>query len=79
MRAQSQQGTLPDVRSETLDEGFVPVVAEPERTSAEGSVVAAYLIMWAIMVFFIWRTLRVQTTLREETGRLIAELEKGRQ
>ncbi len=77
MKAHAQQAS-PATSSETIEEGFVPVVGEPERTSAEGSVIAAYLIMWAIMMFFLWRTLRVQARLSADTSRLIDELSKGK-
>lgn len=50
---------------------------EPERTSAEGSVVVAYSLMWAIMVFFVWRTLKGATSLTAEADRLLGTVQKG--
>lgn len=49
----------------------------PERTSAEGSVVLAYSLMLAIMVTFVWRTLKAQRVLMTETEDLIRSLQKG--
>lgn len=50
---------------------------EPERTSAEGSVVLAYSLMWAIMVFFVWRTLKGANALSAEADRLLGSVQKG--
>lgn len=49
----------------------------PERTSAEGTVITAYLLMLGIMVVFVWRTLRVQTTLISDAERLTSAVNKG--
>jgi hypothetical protein len=49
----------------------------PERTSAEGSVVLAYSLMWAIMVTFVWRTLKAQAALSVQTDDLMRAIEKG--
>lgn len=43
----------------------------PEQTSAEGTVVTAYLLMFGIMAVFVWRTLRVQGTLLSDAQRLV--------
>lgn len=50
---------------------------EPDRTSAEGSVVVAYLLMWLIMVVFVWRTIKAQRSLSAEADHLMRSLEKG--
>lgn len=49
----------------------------PERTSAEGSVVVAYSLMWLIMVVFVWRTLKSQSLLSSETDNLARSLKTG--
>lgn len=49
----------------------------PERTSAEGSVVLAYSLMWAIMVTFVWRTLKGQGALSAQADDLMRAIEKG--
>ncbi len=48
-----------------------------ERTSAEGTVITAYLLMLGIMVVFVWRTLRVQSTLLADAERLTSAVNKG--
>lgn len=67
------------VTAETEAKGeFVKVEGGgPERTSAEGSVVVAYSLMWAIMVGFVWRSLRGLAFLDGETDNLIRSLRKG--
>jgi hypothetical protein len=50
---------------------------EPERTSAEGSVFLAYGLMWGIMVFFLWRTIRGLRVLDTEADNLNRALSKG--
>lgn len=50
---------------------------EPERTSAEGSVILAYVLMWGIMVFFLWRTLRGLSSIGTEADNLLRSLSKG--
>lgn len=49
----------------------------PERTSAEGSVVLAYTLMLAIMVTFVWRTLKAQQVLSAQTDDLMRAIDKG--
>lgn len=49
----------------------------PERTSAEGSVVLAYSLMWLIMVAFVWRTIKAQTSLGAEADAVMRSLKKG--
>lgn len=49
----------------------------PERTSAEGSVILAYSLMWAIMVTFVWRTLKAQAALSIQTDDLMRAIDKG--
>jgi hypothetical protein len=49
----------------------------PDRTSAEGSVVVAYSLMWAIMVVFVWRTYRALRALGVEADKLMHALKKG--
>jgi hypothetical protein len=49
----------------------------PDRTSAEGSVILAYSLMWLIMVVFVWRTIRAQTSLGAEVDNLMRTLKKG--
>lgn len=49
----------------------------PDRTSAEGSVVLAYSLMWAIMVVFVWQTWKSQRALGAEADALMRSLKKG--
>lgn len=49
----------------------------PERTSAEGTVITAYLLMFGIMAVFVWRTLRVQGVLLADAQRLTNAVNKG--
>ncbi len=49
----------------------------PDRTSAEGSVVLAYSLMWAIMVVFVWHTYKSQRALGAEADALMRSLKKG--
>jgi hypothetical protein len=49
----------------------------PDRTSAEGTVIVAYMLMLAIMFVFVWRTFRVQTTLLAEAERLRTATNEG--
>jgi hypothetical protein len=52
---------------------FVPVEGGGETTSAEALVVAAYLVMWLLLAFFIWTGWRKQRALDVRIG----ELERG--
>jgi CcmD family protein len=56
---------------------FVPVRGGNESTSAEGLLVAAYLIMWAALVTFIFLTWRKQGTLEKRIERLDDALKKS--
>jgi hypothetical protein len=51
---------------------------EPERTSAEASVVVAYLLMLAIMVLFLWRTLRGLSAFDAEVDNLKRVIREGK-
>jgi hypothetical protein len=71
--AQSQTSSTTPSRSE-----FVKVEGGgAEQTSAEGTVVVAYLLMLTIMVVFVWRTLSAQKTLLSDAARLVTTLNKG--
>lgn len=50
----------PTLTPEERSTEFVPVEGGTEGTSAEHLLVAAYLLMWAALVFFIWITWRRQ-------------------
>lgn len=63
----SAQGTSQDPASRSTQ--FVPVEGGEETTSAEAMLVAAYLVMWALLLAFVglgWRRqARVETRLAE--------------
>lgn len=79
--AQAQAPSKPSEASETTEASpseFVKVEGGgPERTSAEGTVYTAYLLMLGIMVVFVWRTFRAQYALLSEVSRLSDAVNKG--
>lgn len=71
--AEQETGKAPEDRSTQ----FVPVQGGNESTSAEGLLVAAYLVMWAALVTFIFLTWRKQGTLEKRIERLDDALKKS--
>jgi CcmD family protein len=71
--AEQETGKTPEDRSTQ----FVPVQGGNESTSAEGLLVAAYLIMWAALVTFIFLTWRKQGALEKRIERLDDTLKKS--
>ncbi len=71
--AQQETGKAPEERSTE----FVPVQGGNEGTSAAGLLVAAYLVMWAALVAFIFLTWRKQGTLEKRIERLDDALKKN--
>jgi hypothetical protein len=70
-------GTLTTSTGPALSEGFTKVDGgEKEQTSAEGTLILAYLLIWAIMVFFLSRILRGQAEMQALSQR-IADSMKG--
>lgn len=63
--------TTPSLSVESRKSEFVPVTGGRETTSAEGLLVAAYVLMWVVVFGFVWATFRRQRT----SERRIAELE----
>lgn len=60
------------------EDGFVPVQGmQREQVSATTTVIAAYVIIWAIMTFFVFLTVRKLAALRAAAERLEAALRKG--
>jgi hypothetical protein len=55
---------------------FVPVQGGTEGTSAEHLLVAAYLLMWAVLVLFVFLTWRRQTRIDARLGELHATLRR---
>jgi hypothetical protein len=55
---------------------FVPVQGGNEGQSAEGLLVAAYLLMWAALIGFVWLTWRRQTRIEERVEALDSRLRK---
>jgi CcmD family protein len=71
--AQQETVKTPEDRSTE----FVPVQGGNESTSAEGLLVAAYLIMWAALVSFVFLTWRKQGALEKRIERLDDALKKS--
>ena len=55
---------------------FVPVQGGSEGTSAEYLLVAAYLLMWAALVAFVWLTWRRQSRIETRLSELHATLRR---
>lgn len=75
-----QANTAPAATTATTpaEDEFVKVEGGgPERTSAEGSVVLAYLLMWLILVVFVWRTIKAQTRLSADVDNVVRAFDKG--
>ncbi|HEX2881027.1 MAG TPA: CcmD family protein [Polyangiaceae bacterium] len=49
---------------------FQPVVGGEETTSGEALLIAAYAIMWLLVLFFVWTSWRKQLGLGERLARL---------
>ena len=49
---------------------FQPVGDSGETTSGEALLVAAYVVMWLLLLFFVWTSWRRQLGLSERLGRL---------
>jgi hypothetical protein len=56
---------------------FVPTQGGPETTSAEHLLVAAYLLMWAALIGFLWLTWRKQKRIESKIDALDATLRKA--
>ena len=67
----SAQGTSQDPASRSTQ--FVPVDGNTETTSAEAMLVAAYLVMWALLIAFVGLGWRRQARVEAR----LAELEKA--
>ena len=67
----SYQAAAPDPSSRSQE--FVPVEGGHETTSAEAMLVAAYLVMWALLIVFIGLGWRRQARVEAR----LAELEKS--
>jgi len=73
-----QANTAPATTTTPAKDEFVKVEGGgPERTSAEGSVIVAYSLMWLIMVVFVWRTIKAQTQLSADVDNAVRSFEKG--
>ena len=55
---------------------FVPVEGGGEGASAGALLVTAYMVIWTLVFFFIWRTLKRQTALDRRIDELAADLKK---
>lgn len=65
--------TTPDNRSQE----FVPVTGGPSETSsAEGLLIAAYVMMWAILMGFLLLTFRRQASVQRRLDELERSLSK---
>lgn len=53
---------------------FRPVDGPAETTSAEGLLLAAYLLLWALLLGFVYRTWRRQGALEARVAELAARL-----
>lgn len=74
-----QTSPAPSASSQVTE--FVPVQGGTDSVSAEGMLVAAYIVMWAVVVAFAWLTWRRQETARtrlEALEKTVARLEQGR-
>ena len=56
---------------------FVAVTGGNDSTSAEGLLVAAYLVMWAALIGFIFLTWRKQVSLEKRIAKLDQDLQKS--
>jgi hypothetical protein len=66
-------GRTPEERSTE----FVPVGATPETTSAETLLVAAYVLMWAALLVFVFLTWRKQNRIETRIQELDATLRRA--
>ncbi|HEX6765574.1 MAG TPA: CcmD family protein [Polyangiaceae bacterium] len=69
MSSQATTSQDPSARSQT----FVPVEGNQETTSAEAMLVAAYVVMWALLILFVGLGWRRQGRVEQRLG----ELEKA--
>jgi hypothetical protein len=69
MRSQGTAAPDPSARSQA----FVPVEGGGETTSAEAMLIAAYLVMWALLIAFVGLGWRRQARVEARLG----ELEKA--
>ena len=72
--SQSNSASTPAVAADRATE-FVATTGGEESSSAEGLLVAAYLIMWLLVLLFVWTTWKRQTKLDAR----VQELEKALQ
>jgi len=56
---------------------FVPVQGGSEGTSAGNLLVAAYLLMWAALIGFLWLTWRRQARIEQRISELDATLRRA--
>jgi hypothetical protein len=66
----------PTLTPEERSTEFVPVEGGTEGTSAEHLLVAAYLLMWAALVSFIWLTWRRQSRIEARLSELDGALRR---
>jgi CcmD family protein len=67
------QPKTPTTNPEERSQEFVPVTGGGDTTSAEALLIAAYVLMWAILMGFVLLTFRRQA----EMDRRLSELEKA--
>jgi hypothetical protein len=65
-----------DRTPESRSTEFVPTTGGPETTSAEHLLVAAYLLMWAALIGFVWLTWRKQRRIEAKIDALDASFRK---
>ncbi|HEX4339786.1 MAG TPA: CcmD family protein [Polyangiaceae bacterium] len=73
----AEQQTTTSKAPEDRSTEFVPVQGGNEGTSAQGLLVAAYLLMWAALLGFIFMTWRKQGVLERRLAKLDDELRKN--
>jgi hypothetical protein len=73
--AQAEPQTLHTPQDRSTE--FVPVQGGSDSTSAEGLLVAAYLLMWAALLGFLWLTWKRQNRIEERLTTLDAALRRA--
>jgi hypothetical protein len=67
----------PPGSAEDRSQEFVAVEGGAEATSAEALVVAAYGIMWVLLLGFMWLTWRRQREIDDKVTRLASQVERA--
>jgi hypothetical protein len=60
-----QSNPAPAVSPEGRSQEFVPVTGGTETSSAEGLLIAAYVLMWAVLMGFLLLTFRRQSAVEK--------------